>query len=141
MRLPCSKWYSCVSDEHYLPTVLAAAGLGNETTCFGNAMHVDWRRSPTPSSPYTYWQKVWSGRHPCMMLPAELDSNARQGLIRNETASRKACPWRCPHHLEALHACCVQDANLETFDEVRGQLGKCPFDDAIRCMFAASTGC
>jgi arylsulfatase A-like enzyme len=56
--LPCSKPYPCVSDEHYYPTVLAAAGLSNETTCAGNAMHVDWARAPGNGSPFTYWMKV-----------------------------------------------------------------------------------
>lgn len=27
----------------------------------------------------------------------------------------------------------LQDANLDTFNTVRDQLGKCPFADAIRC--------
>ena len=59
--LPCSKPYPCVSDEHYYATVLAAAGLSNETTCAGNAMHVDWARAPGNGSPFTYWMKVGAG--------------------------------------------------------------------------------
>lgn len=57
----CSKPYPCVSDEHYYPTVLAANGFSNETTCAGNAMHVDWLRAPGNGSPFTYWMKVGAG--------------------------------------------------------------------------------
>lgn len=33
----------CISDEHYYPTVLAALGLGNETSCKGyTAVYTDW---------------------------------------------------------------------------------------------------
>lgn len=53
-----SEPYPCVSDEHYYPTVLAAAGFSDETTCAGNAMHVDWARAPGNGSPFTYWMKV-----------------------------------------------------------------------------------
>jgi Core-2/I-Branching enzyme len=59
--LPCSKPYPCVSDEHYFATVVAAAGRSNETTCAGNAMHVDWARAPGTGSPFTYWMKVSAG--------------------------------------------------------------------------------
>ena len=38
--------------------MVAAAGLSNETTCAGNAMHVDWARAPGNGSPFTYWMKV-----------------------------------------------------------------------------------
>ena len=32
----------CYSDEHFLPVLLAAHGLDNETTCRGNTMSVLW---------------------------------------------------------------------------------------------------
>ena len=35
----------CYADEHFLPVLLAAHGLDNETTCAGNTMSVLWSTS------------------------------------------------------------------------------------------------
>jgi hypothetical protein len=83
--LSCSKPYPCVSDEHYYPTVLAAAGLSNETTCAGNAMHVDWARAPGNGSPFTYWMKVDKARGYCAVAARQtcgnkLGSHPRRGM-------------------------------------------------------------
>lgn len=32
----------CVSDEHYIPTLLAALGLDAETDCQGGVTHTSW---------------------------------------------------------------------------------------------------
>lgn len=40
----CREYFQIISDEHYIATVLAANGMGNETDCEGAAMHVDWSR-------------------------------------------------------------------------------------------------
>lgn len=45
-KVPCC-------DEHYLPTILAHAGLDNETTCSDGFVHVHWK-SPLDSHPWTY---------------------------------------------------------------------------------------
>ena len=50
-----SVYYPCVSDEHYVPPVLAHAGVGNETTCTGNALHVHWLEKK--AHPRTYYMK------------------------------------------------------------------------------------
>eukprot|EP00208_Stichococcus_sp_RCC1054_P002801 CAMPEP_0206137708 /NCGR_PEP_ID=MMETSP1473-20131121/2776_1 /ASSEMBLY_ACC=CAM_ASM_001109 /TAXON_ID=1461547 /ORGANISM="Stichococcus sp, Strain RCC1054" /LENGTH=539 /DNA_ID=CAMNT_0053530909 /DNA_START=217 /DNA_END=1833 /DNA_ORIENTATION=- len=53
-----TKPYWCISDERYYPTVLAAAGLSNQTSCAGNAMFVDWAHKKWDSpSPVTFYQK------------------------------------------------------------------------------------
>lgn len=43
----------CVSDEHYIPTLLASYGLDNQTDCFGQATYADW--SVQSWHPRTYW--------------------------------------------------------------------------------------
>ena len=35
----------CYADEHFVPVLLAAHGLDNETTCAGNTMSVLWSTS------------------------------------------------------------------------------------------------
>ncbi len=36
----------CITDEHYMPTVLAYAGAGEDTTCNPNpVMEVNWRQA------------------------------------------------------------------------------------------------
>ncbi len=35
--------FGCISDEHYVPTLLAVMGRENETDCLGASMHTDWR--------------------------------------------------------------------------------------------------
>ena len=52
-----NRW--CHSDEHYIPTALAALGLSNETDCVGGAMAVDW--SAGGAHPATYWHHDISG--------------------------------------------------------------------------------
>ena len=42
-----------MTDEHHAPTVLAVHGLGGETTCVSNIVHVLWKPSDT-RSPYRY---------------------------------------------------------------------------------------
>ena len=42
--LCCSGW-ECIVDEHYMPSVLAYAGVGEDTTCNSNpVMEVNWRQ-------------------------------------------------------------------------------------------------
>ena len=52
-----NRW--CHSDEHYIPSALAALGLANETDCVGGAMAVDW--SGGGAHPATYWHHDISG--------------------------------------------------------------------------------
>ena len=44
---------TCVTDEHHAPTVLALAGLSNETTCVSNTVQVLWKPTNV-RSPYRY---------------------------------------------------------------------------------------
>ena len=79
-----------MSDEHYYPTVLAAAGLSNETTCAGNAMHVDWARAPGNGSPFTYWMKV--GTHGLRVAATE---PAVRLMHRARAPAQLECTLRC----------------------------------------------
>ena len=56
---------TCVTDEHHAPTVLALAGLSNETTCISNAVHVLWKptnvRSPYRFRPWDATKETLDG--------------------------------------------------------------------------------
>ena len=59
VRLPCRLPWTCLSEEHYHPVVLAVAGASEETSCRGNALHVDWGRAgPTAAHPFMYGPQV-----------------------------------------------------------------------------------
>lgn len=188
--MPCSTPYACVSDEHYYPTVLAAHGFSEETTCAGNAMHVDWARAPpNTGSPFTYWmkvcirmplsacnesQRITSNRHarglgarasqhrpplhpldegggcdsqstyrfPGSGNTVGTDSELRRaGLLCMPHRKHRKPPVRAAlEHLNDMHRpLALQDANLDTFNVVRDQLGKCPFADAIRCAVSPAS--
>ncbi|KAK9823942.1 hypothetical protein WJX72_006544 [[Myrmecia] bisecta] len=63
-------WFrDCYSDEHYIPTLLAAKDRENETDCKGFVMHVDWSRG---------------GAHPRSYSEREI-SAARLRLLRMPT--------------------------------------------------------
>lgn len=48
-------WRACVSDESYVPTLLAHHGRDNETDCTGGLTAVDWvRKAGTGAHPHTY---------------------------------------------------------------------------------------
>ena len=48
-------WRACVSDESYVPTLLAHHGRDNETDCRGEVTAVDWvRKAGTGAHPHTY---------------------------------------------------------------------------------------
>lgn len=51
-------WRACVSDESYVPTLLAHHGRDNETDCTGGVTAVDWvRKAGTGAHPHTYLEE------------------------------------------------------------------------------------
>jgi hypothetical protein len=75
----------CVSDEHYMPTLLASYGLDSETDCLGLATLSDWAHA--------------RGGHPSSFLPADLSPGLAVELKSQHTTGGKlrsdlpACDW------------------------------------------------
>ncbi len=50
-----SRQRDCVSDEHYIPTLLAYKGLENETDCMGCLVSTRWNaKKGKTTHPYSY---------------------------------------------------------------------------------------
>jgi Core-2/I-Branching enzyme len=60
MQLGCCRQYTCYSDEHYIPSLLAYHGLESETDCWGGVMYADWQTGSA---------------HPVQYEPEHVDAN------------------------------------------------------------------
>ena len=73
-RLACNRREEggCFSDEHWMPTVLAAAGAGGDTSCANDVMWADWERDrPVQAQhPFTYLPQA------CISSPAASAAHA-----------------------------------------------------------------
>jgi len=147
---PCRLPYPCISDERYFPTVLAAAGLGNQTTCSGNGVHTDWGRPRAQTwSPFTYWMSVSRQFSRHFRLPARPRTRCMLSPAGSPPAvSAPSVPWprALPYAITQFNECCLagwcvnvkltpcplQDTNISAINTIRSQAGACPYESAMR---------
>ena len=88
-----ARHYTCYSDEHYIPTLLAYHGLANRTDCLGYTTHVSWS---------------WDGPHPVSYSPENVTAELFRGMrmpAHCDSAAALKCAPRCPAprcHLRSL---------------------------------------
>lgn len=76
----------CISDEHYIPTLLAVHGRDDETDCLGAATHTEWRLNSWSPKLYrpmqvTYYllrklRRAWYSAIPCAAREAMDSANS-----------------------------------------------------------------
>lgn len=104
----------CYSDEHYLPTLLASHGKGDETDCSGELTHRDWSRvKETDPHPWEYTAQETTAE-----LVRSLRHEERPGCGHAETLGS----WSLHQFLDAS-----QLARESKAEELRlsGFLGQC----------------
>ena len=100
----------CVSDEHYIPTVLALHGKEGECACDGEATHVKWQGNVF--HPETYGS-----------------SHATLNILRTELRQEATCPEGIELAEQAMYA--LEAAVLEAQDRELAP------DDILEAMHAA----
>lgn len=79
-----SKHRFCVSDEHYIPTLLAHLGLAGETNCRFSVAYTRWA-PPNSPHPWTWQAADVSGERRPGCMPA--------GLTAGAGRAQEGCSW------------------------------------------------
>lgn len=129
--------------------MLAAAGLGNQTTCSGNGVHTDWGRPRAQTwSPFTYWMSVSRQFSRHFLYRSTPPHPFRVLSCFPPVFSALHIPWprALPYAITEFNECwlagwCVsvkltpgplQDTNISTINTIRSQAGACPYESAMR---------